>query len=64
MDLFDEFTAFEGGASAQNASFHSAYSSALEPETPPNEPSLPHPTLIQLLDMSDQDPISFSHIAN
>jgi general control protein GCN4 len=27
MDLFDEFTAFEGGASAQNASFHSAYSS-------------------------------------
>jgi len=29
MDLFDEFTAFEGGASAQNASFHSAYSPAV-----------------------------------
>lgn len=27
MDLFDEFTAFEGGASTQNASFQSAYSS-------------------------------------
>jgi general control protein GCN4 len=31
MDLFDEFTAFEGGASAQNASFHSAYSSPAVP---------------------------------
>ncbi|KAH8775889.1 hypothetical protein BGZ57DRAFT_1016307 [Hyaloscypha finlandica] len=31
MDLFDEFTAFEGGAPAQNASFHSAYSSPAVP---------------------------------
>jgi hypothetical protein len=31
MDLFDEFTAFEGGASTQNASFHSAYSSPAVP---------------------------------
>lgn len=29
---------------------------ALEPETPPDEPSPPHPTLVQLLDMSGQDP--------
>jgi general control protein GCN4 len=31
MDLFDEFTAFEGGASTQNASFQSAYSSPAVP---------------------------------